>query len=108
MYIVPNGKIKENHMSKKKSASKKSAKETPAKPKQSRLPGMEDSAIEELESLAEHYATIRDKRIALSKNEGELQDDLLTPSFRLLFLAKSFLIFYCDPTVDRAHQTTPR
>ena len=65
-------------MSKKKSASKKSAKETPAKPKQSRLPGMQDSAIEELESLAEHYATIRDKRIALSKNEGELQDDLLT------------------------------
>jgi len=46
------------------------------KPKQSRLPGMEDAAIEELESLAEHYASIRDKRIALSKNEGELQEDL--------------------------------
>ena len=60
---------------KKKSASK-SKQSVPKKPKQSRLPGMEDAAIEELESLAEHYAIIRDKRIALSKNEGELQDDL--------------------------------
>ena len=59
---------------KKKSAKAKEA--APKKPKQSRLPGMEDAAIEELESLAEHYANIRDKRIALSKNEGELQDEL--------------------------------
>jgi hypothetical protein len=64
-------------MAKKKAAKKSAKAEFPKKPKQSRLPGMEDAAIEELESMAEHYANIRDKRIALSKNEGELQDDLL-------------------------------
>ena len=64
---------------KKKAAKASKAKDAvPKKPKQNRLPGMEDSSIEELESMAEHYANIRDKRIALSKNEGELQDDLLT------------------------------
>ena len=47
------------------------------KPKQSRLPGMEDAAIQELEAMAEEYAEVRDERIGLSKREGDMQDDLL-------------------------------
>jgi hypothetical protein len=66
-----------NMAAKKKSAKKKQSVETKTKkPAQSRLPGMEDAAIEELESLAEQYADVRDNRIALSKREGEMQDDL--------------------------------
>ena len=42
--------------------------ETPRKPKQARLPEMEDSLIEGLESLAESYADIRDQRQALTRS----------------------------------------
>src|ERR1035438_315750 len=38
---------------------------------------MEDAAISELEAMAEDYAEVRDKRISLSKREGDMQDDLL-------------------------------
>jgi hypothetical protein len=47
------------------------------KPRQKRLPQMDDPAIEELEALAEDYADVRDKRIALNKTEVDLQGRLL-------------------------------
>jgi len=47
------------------------------KPRQARLPQMEDPAIEELESAAEEYADIRDKRQALTTEEVRLKTDLL-------------------------------
>ena len=46
-------------------------------PLQGDLPGMEDAKIAELESLAERYAEIRDKRIALNKAEVALKDQLI-------------------------------
>lgn len=46
-------------------------------PRTDRLPGMEDAAIKELETLAEELSEVRAERIKLSKREGELQDDLL-------------------------------
>lgn len=53
-----------------------------APPKQRRLPGAEDPAIEELESLAEKYAKLRDKRQAIGKQEVELKNDLLVAMHR--------------------------
>ena len=47
-------------------------------PKQERLPGMEDPAIEEIEEKARSYAHIRDGRMALLKQEVDLKDLLLT------------------------------
>jgi hypothetical protein len=47
------------------------------KPRQARLPEMEDPAIEELEAKAEQYASIRDQRIALNAQEKPLKDGLL-------------------------------
>lgn len=47
------------------------------KPRQARLPAMEDPAIEELESAAEEYADIRDRRQALTTEEVRLKKDLL-------------------------------
>lgn len=47
-------------------------------PKQKRLPAMEDAAIEELEDAAERYAGIRDKRMALTEQEVDCQELLLT------------------------------
>jgi hypothetical protein len=55
---------------------KKAVKKSPPR-RQASLPGMEDRAIAELEKLAEHYANIRDKRMVLTKQEVELNDDLL-------------------------------
>ena len=46
-------------------------------PRPQRLPGMEDAAIDTLETLAHDYADVRDERMGLSKREGELQKDLL-------------------------------
>jgi len=46
------------------------------KPRQARLPEMEDPEIEELEGLAENYAEIRDQRMALTPQEKKLKDDL--------------------------------
>jgi|SRR5882672_6740311 len=45
--------------------------------KQADLPGMENRAIEELESAARRYAAIRDKRMALNEAEVKLKDLLL-------------------------------
>lgn len=47
-------------------------------PKQERLPGMEDTAIEEIEEKARSYAHIRDNRMALLKQEVDLKELLLT------------------------------
>jgi hypothetical protein len=41
------------------------------------LPGMENRAIEELETAARRYAAIRDKRMALNDAETKLQDLLM-------------------------------
>jgi len=47
------------------------------KPRQARLPQMEDPEIEELESSAEDYADIRDQRMELTKEETRLKGELL-------------------------------
>jgi hypothetical protein len=49
----------------------------PKKPRQARLPQMDDPIIEELEASAEAYVAIRDERIALTPQEKKLKDDLL-------------------------------
>ena len=51
--------------------------EKPKKPRQARLPDMEDPQIEALESKAEEYADIRDQRMALTPQEKKLKNDLL-------------------------------
>jgi hypothetical protein len=47
------------------------------KPRQPRLPEMEDPAIEELESAAEEYASVRDRRMALTEDEVAVKEELL-------------------------------
>lgn len=47
-------------------------------PQDQRLPGMEDASIEELETAAKRYAVIRDKRMALTDQEVDQKDLLLT------------------------------
>ena len=47
------------------------------KPRQARLPEMQDPEIEELEAAAEEYASIRDQRMALNEEEHELKMNLL-------------------------------
>jgi hypothetical protein len=51
--------------------------ETPKKPRQARLPGIEDPEIEELEAAAESYADVRDQRMALTPVEAKHKEDLL-------------------------------
>jgi len=53
------------------------AEEKPKKPRQARLPEMEDAAIEALEVLAESYASIRDQRQELTTEEVRLKNELL-------------------------------
>jgi hypothetical protein len=45
--------------------------------KQPRLPGMEDSAIQELEDKAREFASIRDERAELGKNLAVAETELL-------------------------------
>jgi hypothetical protein len=52
-------------------------KEESKRPRQQRLPGTEDAAIEVLEEKALEYADVRDQRISLSGQEGELKQELL-------------------------------
>lgn len=47
------------------------------KPRQKRLPTMDDPALDEIETLAEDYADVRDRRIQLNKEEKPLKDGLL-------------------------------
>lgn len=65
---------------KKKTSKKKAAKKPVAvkqKPRQTRLPGMEDAGIRELENQAENYADVRDQRMELTRQESQLSVDLL-------------------------------
>ncbi len=55
----------------------KNIKDAAAKPKQARLPSMEDAKVDKLHVLAEDYVAIRDRRIALNKEEKPLKDALL-------------------------------
>ena len=48
-----------------------------SKPKQDRLPGTEDAAIQELEAAAEEYAETRDQRQALLVEEVEQKAAIL-------------------------------
>jgi hypothetical protein len=64
-------------MKKKKDREPKDKKPKDKKPRQPRLPGMDDPAIEELETAAQEYATIRDQRMALNEEESELKTNLL-------------------------------
>jgi hypothetical protein len=57
--------------------SKATALKQVAEPKQGRLPAMEDPEIEELERAAEKYVGIRDRRMALTKEETKLSEELL-------------------------------
>lgn len=45
---------------------------------QPRLPGTEDSKIQELQDAALEYAEIRDQRMELSKQEAPLKEKLLS------------------------------
>jgi len=45
--------------------------------RQARLPGMEDTAIEEIETTARQYKSKQDKRIAILKQEVDLKNLLL-------------------------------
>lgn len=42
-----------------------------------RLKGMEDMGIPELDRLANDYADVRDRRIALSRQEGDMKKSIL-------------------------------
>lgn len=46
------------------------------KPKDQRLPGTDDGAIVEIETAAAEYAQVRDDRMALNTEEGQLKDRL--------------------------------
>jgi hypothetical protein len=52
--------------------------EADKKPRQARLPGVEDPEIEELESAALDYAEIRDQRQLLTPKEVEAKEKLLS------------------------------
>lgn len=47
-------------------------------PRPQSLPGMEDTKIAVLEEKAMEYADVRDQRIGLSKEEGQLKEELLS------------------------------
>lgn len=64
-------------MATKKKSKKKKPPNIQKKARTPRLPGMEDAGIPALESIAENLADIRGQRIALSKQEGALAEDLL-------------------------------
>ena len=50
---------------------------SPRKAKSAPLPGMEDHAIPQLEDVAASYADVRDRRMALNKEEAELKKTAL-------------------------------
>ena len=61
----------------KKSHMRKMAAKPVKRARQARLPEMDDPKIEELESLALDYASIRDQRQALTAQEVPLKQNLL-------------------------------
>ena len=66
------------------------------KPRQGRLPGTEDAAIEELESAAEEYAEVRDDRMGLTEKEVELKTELL----RLMDDHKKTSYYHAGVTIE--------
>ena len=52
-------------------------------PRPQALPGMEDRAVETIETMARDYADIRDERIQLNVKESQLKSDLMTEMKRL-------------------------
>jgi len=52
-------------------------------PRPQNLPGMEDRAVETIETMARDYADIRDERIQLNVKESQLKSDLMTEMKRL-------------------------
>lgn len=56
---------------------KKKPTDRPKRPRQVDLPGTEDRAIKPLEDIAESYADVRDRRMALNKEEAELKTHAL-------------------------------
>jgi hypothetical protein len=56
---------------------RKPAEEVKKGPRPQSLPGMEDGKVEVLEDKALEYAEVRDQRISLSQQEGELKAELL-------------------------------
>jgi hypothetical protein len=52
---------------------KKTPTDRPTRPRQADLPGTEDRAIKPLEDIAAAYADVRDRRIALNREEAELK-----------------------------------
>jgi len=63
---------------KKKTRELQPVKPAARKPRQARLPEMDDPAIDGLNALAEDYAAIRDKRMGLTKAEKGLKEQILT------------------------------
>lgn len=55
---------------------KPAARPVKPRPRQARLPGTEDNRIAAIETAAEHYASVRDERMSLSKQEHEAKDDV--------------------------------
>lgn len=49
-----------------------------ARPKQKDLPGMSDRKLDDLSDTAHDYAKVRDSRMELSQEEGQLKAKLLT------------------------------
>lgn len=85
---IPRGKKKARRSSGKSAAAGEDAeirgeeiqhpdKEKPRKPRQARLPEMEDPQIEDLEATAEEYAEVRDERVQLTAREVPLKEKLL-------------------------------
>lgn len=60
-----------------KKASKKSSKKTNKRATQKKLPGMEDTALKDLEKQARAYVDVRDERMELSRQESTLKESLL-------------------------------
>lgn len=83
---------------KKQTSSSKPAKKSP---RPQRLPGMEDAKIAELENKALDYADIRDERIKLSVQEGDLKKELLT----LMKARKLEHYAHGSVTIDIVHES---
>ena len=47
------------------------------RPRQKSLPGMESTALKDLEDAAHEYADVRDERIELNQREANLKDKLM-------------------------------
>jgi len=70
------------------------------RPKQVKLAGMEDNKLEDLDEIAKDYATVRDRRMELTKQEVSLNSELLT-----LMKKHSKTSYNCDGiTINVVHE----